>query len=333
MPVITLPSGQQYSAEPDESLLAAALRQEVVLPYSCRSGRCSSCKGRVAAGTTVALHDELGLGAAERDSGWILTCVRAATTDVTLQIEDLTGLHLPPARLSACRIDALALLAPDVMRVLLRLPPTSPFLYLPGQYIDIVGPQGQRRSYSIANAAAVDKRLELHIKRVPGGALSEYWFNTAKANDLLRLNGPLGTFFLRDLAGLDLVFLATGTGMAPVKAMLEGLDRLEAGQAPDSVTVFWGGRTPEDLYLDADAPLFQGRLVPVLSRADDAWAGPRGHVQHALLARRPDLARTAVYACGSDAMIHTSKELLASMGLPESRFFSDAFVCSQTSDT
>ena len=200
-------------------------------------------------GTSVALHEELGLTESEKAEGWILSCVRSATSDMVLEVEDLGGVSLPAAKTVPCRIQELKRLANDVMQIRLHLPPTADFSYLPGQYIDVIGPAGIRRSYSLANAHGTDKHLELHVRAVPGGAMSEYWFQQAKVNDLLRLNGPLGTFFLRQVAGLDLVFLATGTGIAPVKSMFEGISALSADKQPRSVTLYWGGRKPPRLIL------------------------------------------------------------------------------------
>jgi CDP-4-dehydro-6-deoxyglucose reductase len=327
--VITVSSGRQFPADEGETLLDAALRADIALEYSCRTGRCSSCKAQVRSGSTTALHDETGLSEAERAAGWILSCVRSAASDVVLEVQDLGGVRLHPARTWPCRIQSLERLAPDVMKVVLRLPPTSALNFHPGQYVDLIGPDGLRRSYSVANAPAADKHIELHIREVPGGALSAYWFGRAQANDLLRLHGPLGTFFVRGTAGLHLVFLATGTGIAPVKAMLEGLQALSAAEHPASVTVYWGGRTEQDLYWCPEgAAATACRFVPVLSRAGTGWHGTRGHVQQALLADAPDLQRTLVYACGSDAMIHGAREALLAAGLPPERFHSDAFVCS-----
>jgi CDP-4-dehydro-6-deoxyglucose reductase len=325
---IILSSGKAFTANEGETLLDAGMRSGLSLPYSCRTGRCSTCRTRVIAGQTLALHDETGLGPKERASGWVLGCVRTATSDIELDLEDLGDVRLFSARTLACRVQSLERLAPDVLRVTLRLPPTAEFGYLPGQYIDVIGAGGVRRSYSIANAPALDKCLELHIREVDGGAMSAYWFGSAKVNDLLRLHGPLGTFFARDIADLDLVFLATGTGIAPVKAMLEGIATWDAQAVPRSVTVYWGGRLPRDLYWKPEVPGLALRFVPVLSRAEAAWEGRRGHVQEALLADDPDLFRTALYACGSDTMIHDAQARLIAAGLPTRRFSSDAFVCS-----
>lgn len=300
------------------------------MPYSCKTGRCSTCKCKVLQGSTVALHPESGLTDEERDEGWILSCVRAAESDVLLNIDDLGDVKLPTARTLPCKIAEIRLLAPDVALIKLRLPPTSGFNFVPGQYIDVIGPNGVRRSYSLASCRFEQQVLELHVRRVDGGVMSRYWFGEAKVNDLLRLHGPLGTFFLREFAGVDLIFLATGTGIAPVKAMLESIAELPAGKQPKSVTVLWGGRMRQDLYIDLSAVSVKHRYIPVLSRAGADWEGARGHVQQVLLSLQPDLKNAVVYACGSNPMIHDAEHLLKQAGLPENRFYSDAFVCSAT---
>jgi CDP-4-dehydro-6-deoxyglucose reductase len=326
MPIVNISSGKTFESRAGESLLDAALRAGITLPYSCRTGRCGSCKGTVRSGETTPLHDELDLTDAERAAGAILTCVRSATGDIDLAIEDLGDAHLAPARTWPCRVQSIEHLAPDVVRVMLRLPPTSEFSFVAGQYIDTIGHGGLRRSYSVAGTIAASKQVELHIRQVPGGAMSDYWFASAKVNDLLRMHGPLGTFFIRETEGLELIFLATGTGMAPVKAMLEALSQHE--HQPRSVTVYWGGRVPTDIYWDSQQVTIAHRFVPVLSRAADDWTGVRGHVQDALLRDGFNASSTAVYACGSEAMIHSARTQLLSAGLPEGCFHSDAFVSS-----
>jgi CDP-4-dehydro-6-deoxyglucose reductase len=326
MASIVLSTGKSFSTVGEELILAAALRHLISLPHSCKTGRCSTCKCKVLRGQTTTLVQETGLTDVEKAEGWILSCVRSAQTDVTLEVEDLGNVVLPPSKTLPCRISSIDRLDPDVVRVILRLSPSADFWSIPGQYIDVIGPGGVRRSYSLANANTTDKTLELHIRAIDGGVMSDYWFKQAKANDLLRFYGPLGTFFLRDLNQLHLVFLATGTGIAPVKAMLESLTQIAPEQAPLTVTVFWGGRTAEDLYFDPQVIPAHHRFVPVFSRASAGWAGVSGYVQNALLATQPDLARTAVYACGSDAMIRSAKASLSAAGLPDNRFFADAFV-------
>lgn len=328
MTIIHLTSGREFAVESGISLLDAASSAGVALPYSCRTGRCSTCKALVRRGQTRPITDETGLSLEEIEAGWVLTCVRTAETDVELDIEDLGEIQLPQPKTLPCRIAELEKLAPDVLRVKLRLPPTSNFSFIPGQYIDVIGINGTRRSYSLANKRSSEKLLELHIRAVDGGTMSDYWFNHAKLNDLLRLNGPLGTFFLRECKNTDIFFLATGTGIAPFKAMLESLIHVPEDQQPHSITVLWGGRQPEDFYIDIAAIPGKHRYIPVISRPNKTWTGAKGYVQEILLSTAPDLSNAAVYACGSNNMIHDAKQLLINAGLPSARFYSDAFVSS-----
>jgi CDP-4-dehydro-6-deoxyglucose reductase, E3 len=307
-------------------LLAAAEAASIRLPHSCRSGRCSSCKCRID-GPSVTTSDELGLSKAERSGGWSLACVRVATGSVTLSIEDLTDLKLPASRIVPSKVDSLENLSPDVLRVRLRLPPGTSFAFAPGQYVDVLGPGGIRRSYSLAKRAD-GGAIELHIRRVDGGAMSDYWFGRVKLNDLLRVDGPRGTFTLRSDPQTDVVFLATGTGIAPVKAMLEEIASLAPKNRPRSVRLFWGGRHRDDLYWDPREALEDVIYVPTLSRAEAGWQGRQGYVQDVALAAGANLDATQVYACGSDAMIRGARAAFERAGLPERAFFSDAFVAS-----
>jgi CDP-4-dehydro-6-deoxyglucose reductase len=213
----------------------------------------------------------------------------------------------------------------DIIKVTLRLPPSTNFDFMPGQYIEVIGPDGERRSYSIANSPRTDQKLELHIKAVKCGVMSRYWFNRAGAEDLLRLRGPLGTFFMRDIRRRDLFFLATGTGMAPVKAMLESLGALSPDQMAQSVTVIWGGRYIQDLYLDVSGLPGTYSYIPVLTR-EALWQGESAYIQDVLLRQKSDLRNCSVYACGSDAMIYSARASLTAAGLPSQHFYSDAFV-------
>lgn len=323
---IRVNAGKSFGALNGQSLWSAAANSGLTIPYSCRNGRCSTCKCKVISGESEALHPEIGLTLKEKAEGWILSCVRSACSDLELQVEDFGEYVLPKTVTVPCRIQSIDYLASDVMRVVLRLPPATEFDFIPGQYVDVIGPAAVRRSYSLANSNALDKKLELHIRALDGGLMSQYWFDQAKVNDLLRLNGPLGTFFLRQTKDLDVVFLATGTGFAPVKSMLESIALLGIDQLPRSVTVIWGGRLQKDLYFDLSSITVSHRYVPVLSRAGADWAGARGYVQQVLLSLKLDLSNVVVYACGSDNMIQSSKLSLAEAGLPSKRFYFDAFV-------
>lgn len=331
MPCVKINSRNDFEAPIGVSLLDSALREGVSLPYSCKTGRCGTCKCKVISGQTYTQQLELGLSQKERDEGWILSCVRVAETDLVLEVDDFGGVLLPPAKTFPCRIDHMEQSAPGVLQVKLRLPPSAEFTFLPGQYINVTGKNSVCRSYSLANSNFSDKAIELHIRSVSSGVMSEYWHKRAKVNDLLRIHGPLGTFFLRDIADLDLVFLATGTGIAPIKAMLGELSRQPENKRARSVTILWGGRVPDDLYFNVAniEPMYQ--YIPVLSRADEDWGGARGYVQQVLLSLPLDLKNAAIYACGSMAMILAAKALLIKNGLPPARFYFEAFVPSSSS--
>jgi CDP-4-dehydro-6-deoxyglucose reductase, E3 len=329
---VTLANGTAFSAEAGTTILYAGLAQGVVLEHGCRTGRCGSCKARVVQGSTAPLRAPLSLTPGEAADGWVLTCTHEAVTDVRLDIEDLGPLADVASRVTPSRIDVVERVTDDVVRVVLRLPPASPFRFLAGQHVDVIGPAGVRRSYSISSAAAAPGKVELHVRRVDGGRFSDYWFGAAQVNDLLRFDGPRGTFFLRPVADLDVVFLATGTGIAPVLSMLAHLAATSDAR-PRSVSLYWGGRHVDDHYLDPASALPGLRYVPVVSRGGARWRGARGHVQDVLLAdvahgRASALAGAVVYACGSERMIHDARRALAEAGLPPRHFHFDAFVSS-----
>jgi CDP-4-dehydro-6-deoxyglucose reductase len=326
MATISLANGHCFPAERGSSVLDAALAHGILLEHGCRTGRCGACKARVLAGQTATLREEASLSQEEARDGWILTCAREALTDLALDIGDLDAPAGIDARILPCRINTLERPTPDVLIVRLRLPPTADFAFRAGQYVDVSGPGGIKRSYSIASDMNRPGEIELHIRRVEDGVMSRYWFEQAQANDLLRLHGPHGTFFLRETSGLELVFLATGTGIAPIKSMLGQIAAMTAEQRPAAISLFWGGRRWEDFYWTPDLP--ELRFIPVLSRGDAGWQGARGYVQEALLSTRTSLSDAAVYACGSDAMVHAARRTLTAAGLDPKRFHADAFVSS-----
>jgi CDP-4-dehydro-6-deoxyglucose reductase len=328
MPTVTLNTGQTFAADPTVSILDAARNAGVTLEYSCRTGRCGICKAPLLAGATEILRTEESLSAEEARDGLILTCCRVAMDDVALDIEPLERLAGLEIKTMASRIVSIDRLAQDIVRVVLKTPPTSTMRFLPGQYVDVIAEGGVRRSYSLANALRADGQLELIIKRYKGGILSEYWFERAKVNDLLRIEGPFGTFFLREEGPTNIVFLATGTGIAPVKALLEELAANPERAAQHRLTVFWGNREAESFCWD---PVGLGLDVGVhhlLSGPDANWSAARGYVHDAAIRQGIDPDDTVVYACGSNAMITSAREALLALGLPAKRFFSDAFVSS-----
>jgi len=329
MPLITLSNAKQFICSEESTLLDAARAHGLVLEYSCRTGRCGVCKSQVISGKTQAIKNEEALTSEEHAAGYILTCARTAIDDVALDIEDLGRLASIKTQTLPCRIDAIQKLTPYVIQVVLRLPPKNNFEYLSGQYIDIIGKNGTRRSYSVANAHSISDKIELHISHVQDGEMSQYWFNEAKENDLLRFEGPYGTFSLREKPQKNIIFLATGTGIAPVKSILEDMDFANEYASTKNIIVYWGARISQDIYWQPHFSRLSVSFNPVLSRADEHWTGRKGYVQDAVITDSIDLSDSVVYACGSDAMIHSAQQHLIACGLEKNNFYSDAFVSSK----
>ncbi len=325
---IKLANGRVFSANAETSILDNALRQGVTLEHSCKNGRCGVCKTQLLNGQTDVLQHEESLQEAEKQAGFILTCCRKALANIEIDIEDLPELQGIQTKTIPARIDSLEFLTPSVVQVVLRTPPNNTLQFLPGQYISVIGPNGVRRAYSVANAPRTDNKIVLHIKKVEQGVLSQYWFEQAKVNDLLRLEGPMGTFFLREQLPQTLILLATGTGLAPIQALLEKLKALaQQAQALPQIAVYWGNRYEKDIYCELGIQNMSGVDINlVLSRPTQGWTGRTGYVQQAVLEDFSNLQNTAVYACGSSSMITSAKIEFIKAGLPKNRFYSDAFV-------
>lgn len=322
MPKITLINGKTFEARPAQTILEAAITAGVILEHSCKTGRCGVCRAPATGGSTAVLIPETATGAT---AGSILTCCRAAGEDLMLEIEDLGALAGIDERTLPCRISAIQMLSEGMVELWLRTPPSSRLAFVPGQHLNLIAPGGLRRAYSIANAPRDDGQIRLLIRRVEGGQMSKILFGDLKENDLLHLNGPLGTFHLRDDGANRILFLATGTGIAPVLAMLEGI--AEKRKRPQ-ISVYWGNRRESDVVLPPES--FPGtNFIPVLSRADETWSGRRGYVQDAAIEDEFDPATTTVYACGAPEMIRDARALFFSVGLPDRCFHSDAFVSSE----
>ena len=325
------PSGRSFTAEPGEAILAAAIRHGIGLPYGCKDGACGSCKckkidGRVALGP----HQAKALSVEEEDAGLVLTCCGVAESDVTLESRQVTDESAFPVKRMPARIAQLERKAHDVMVMRLQLPAAETFRYHAGQYVEFMLKDGVRRSYSMANAPHSGPQLELHLRHLPGGLFTDHVFGTMKEKDIVRVEGPYGSFFLRDDSTKPMILLASGTGFAPIKAVIEqmqskGIDR--------PATLYWGGRRPRDLYMqdwvqERLAELPNLRYVPVISDAleEDNWAGRTGFVHRAVLEDFPDLSGHQVYACGAPIVVESAREQYsARAGLPAHEFFADAF--------
>jgi CDP-4-dehydro-6-deoxyglucose reductase len=323
---INLKNTSQFACSNEDTILIGAQKENITLNYSCKTGRCKSCKAKVLEGTSVKIEDEIGLTPEEKKAGYILTCVRKPTSDLTLDIEDLSGYILEPIRTLPSKVDAIKKFSDNVIELRLRVPQQSNFNYLPGQYINII--KGDyKRSYSIANNDC-SNGIVLFIKNYEGGKFSTYLFDQAKINDLLRIEGPLGTFFYRKTNKTNIVFLATGTGIAPVKSILENMEQNNLEIKNKNIYLFFGGRTKEDLFWEPKFININVHFIPVLSRTENNWNGEKGYIQDVLITKKIDLSDSVVYACGSVNMIKDAKEIAFSNGMPEELFYSDEFISS-----
>ena len=323
---INLKNGIDFLCAPEDPILSGAQKENITLDHSCKTGRCQSCKAKVIAGTSLAILDEIGLSADDKARGFILTCVRTPTSDLTLDIEDLSTYSLEKIKTVPSKIDLISKISANIIELQLRIPPNISFRYLSGQYINII--KGDyKRSYSIA-AKSSTSNLVFFIKNYGDGKFSNYLFNEAKINDLLRIEGPIGTFFYRNTPKKNIIFLATGTGIAPVKAILEQLDENNSEVKDKNIYLFFGGRTEDDLFWKPNFKNIEVKYIPVLSRSNADWDGAKGYVQDVVLSKEIQLSDSVLYACGSENMIRDSRDLFIKNGLVEEVFYSDAFISS-----
>jgi CDP-4-dehydro-6-deoxyglucose reductase, E3 len=325
------PSGLQFDIEDGESVLTAALRQGYVLPYGCRNGACGSCKGRLLEGELdYGTYQKKALPDEERAQGKALFCQARPLTDLVIEARTVGAAKDIQVKTLPCRIHKMERVAGDVMVLHLKLPANERLQFLAGQYIEFLLKGGSRRSFSMANAPHDDELIQLHVRRVAGGQFTEHVFEKMKERDILRFEGPLGTFFLREDNDRPIVFVASGTGFAPIKSILEYAFRKGVTRP---MVLYWGGRRPADLYMNdlplkwaAEHPGF--RYVPVISEAasEDAWTGRAGFVHRAVMGDFPDLSGHQVYACGVPIMVDSARrDFVQKCKLPELEFFADSF--------
>ena len=327
------PSGHGYSAASDVSLLQAALDAGFALPYGCRNGACGSCKGKVLDGfVDHGTAQDSALSETERAAGMALLCCASARSDVTLECREVGAAKDIPIRILPCRVQQLKRVAEDVMILSLKLPTHERLQFLPGQYIEFLLKEGKRRAFSIANApasSADEGCLQLHIRHVEGGEFTGHVFNTLKEKDILRFQGPYGSFFLREESNKPILLVAGGTGFAPIKAIVEHAIQTRCRRP---IELYWGARNRAGIYLHELAAhwateLTTLRYVPVLSApaANDSWTGRTGLVHEELMNDHPDLSGFQVYICGAPAMVDAARADFAKAGLPDDEYFADAF--------
>ncbi len=348
MPQITLePGNHTFFCDADEPILTAALRAGLLIPYGCKSGACGSCKGRVISGEVEhGPHQATTLPELERLQGKSLFCVAHPKTDVMIEARDVRKMGDIVVKTMPCRVEQLDRATDDVMIMRLKLPATERLQFRAGQYIEFLlkdpnsSKGNQRRSFSMANAPHDDALIELHIRHTPGGLFTDRLFGAGaqpiKVRDILRFEGPHGSFFLRDESEKPMILLASGTGFAPIKAIIEHAFHIESKRP---MTLYWGGRRPKDLYLDHLAKAWaekyptQFKYIPGISEASpkDTWIGRTGFVHRAVMEDFPDLSAHQVYACGAPIVVDSARtDFTEKCGLPKDEFFADSFTLAAT---
>jgi len=323
------PSGYHFPIEEHETILEAALKHGYTLPYSCREGACGVCKGKITEGQ-VDHGNYLGSALTDMDkaAGMTLFCCARPKSDLVVECPTAGKIGDIPVRILPCRVRKMTRLADDVMALQLELPMGERLCFAAGQYISLLPKDQKPRNFSLANAPHNGEFLELHIRKVEGGAFTQYVFNEMKERDILRFKGPLGEFRLCEDTDKPVIFVADGTGFAPVKSMIEhalniGLQR--------SMHLYWGGRRPADLYMLEEARQWESsgiKFTPVLSAAlpEDDWQGRTGLVHQAVLNDFNDLSAHEIYACGTPSMVEAARrDFTAQRGLPDASFFANAF--------
>lgn len=321
------PSGHQFPIEEYETILESALKHGFTLPYSCRDGVCGACKGKVLQGQ-VDYGDGTALTEAEKAEGMALFCCAKPLSDLVIESHGVNAIRDIQVKTMPCRVHSMEKPADDVMVIKLKLPANERLQFLAGQYIDILLKDQKPRSFSLANAPHNDEFLELHIRNIAGGAFTQHVFSEMKERDIMRFKGPLGTFFLREDSDKPIIFVASGTGFAPIKAIIEhalyiGIKR--------PMHFYWGARRLSDLYMLDMAKQWEAQgiaFTPVLSEAapEDQWQGRTGFVHLAVMEDYNDLAAYEVYACGAPVVVEAAHTDFTSLrGLPNESFFSDAF--------
>jgi CDP-4-dehydro-6-deoxyglucose reductase len=325
---ITLKNGKSFYCGGNSTILNAAKLAGVELEHSCLKARCLSCVTKVISGNYTDVIDDMVLSLEEKKD-YLLSCIAVPTSDLFLDIEDLNGIQRFDKKIVPAKINSIKKLNSSVIEVSLRLPPNTNFCYNSGQYVNIS--RGLiTRSYSIANECTNNGVLKFFIKSYENGLMSNYWFRGANPNDLLRIEGPFGSFIYRNTEIKNIIFLATGTGVAPINAILEKINSSPNDYSDKIFWLFVGARFKEDLFWSPSR--FNEKLninyIPVLSKGPENWYGERGYIQNLVLKHNVELANSQVYACGSNKMIESARKMLVEHGLNKSQFFSDAFVAS-----
>jgi CDP-4-dehydro-6-deoxyglucose reductase, E3 len=324
--VTVQPAGLSFQVEDGEAVLTAALRQGLILPYGCKNGACGSCKGKIVSGTVdYGVYQKKALTDEDRAAGKALFCQAKPLTDLVIEARTVGAAKDIQIKTLPCRVQSMQRVADDVMVLQLKLPANEKLVYLAGQFLEFLLRDGSRRSFSMANPPHDAELLQLHVRHVAGGNFTDHVFGKMKERDILRFEGPLGTFFLREESDKPIVFVASGTGFAPIKAIIEHMIHKNIRRP---MTLYWGGRRPRDLYMHELAKTWPLTYVPVISDAlpEDNWSGRSGFVHRAVMQDFPDLSGHQVYACGVPIMVDSAKrDFVKECKLPEDEFYADSF--------
>jgi CDP-4-dehydro-6-deoxyglucose reductase len=327
------PSGHSFACADGDTVLVSAMAADLMLPYGCRNGACGTCKGRILEGEVdYGPYQATTLTDDEKRTGLALFCCAKPLTDLVLEINEVRRAGDIRIRKLPCRIETIDKPAPDVAIVKIKLPANERLQFLPGQYIDLLLKDGRRRSFSLATPPHDDGLLELHVRHVPGGFFTNQLFGEFKGREILRFEGPLGTFFLREDSDKPIILVAGGTGFAPIKGIIEHALHHQL-DATRPMVLYWGARAKRDLYLPDLPGNWQQRsrnftFIPVLSEPapDDGWPGRTGLVHQAVLDDFADLSGYQLYVCGGPAMVDAArKSFVETRGLPAEEFFADSF--------
>lgn len=327
--ITTIPCGRTVTAKKGETILEAALHEGLNFPYVCRDGACGACKGKILRGTVdYGTYQKGVLTDAEKVEGKALFCCAKPLSDLEIECHEVDELGKFPIKTMAFRVQKMERAVPDVMLLDLRPEGDERMNFIAGQYVAIQMDDGTKRSYSIANAPHESNLLQLHIRLVPGGKFTTHVFNEMKEGDMLQVEGPLGSFFLREEDDKPIIFMSGGCGFGSVKGMVEHAFKVGLKRP---MVLYWGARTPAGLYSDLPEQWQREhdnfRFIPVLSepKPEHGWQGRTGLVHEAILQDYPDLRGYQVYACGSSDMVAAGREPFMARGLPEDQYFSDAF--------
>ena len=325
------PSEHRFACDDGETVLAAAMRADLMIPYGCRNGACGTCKGKILEGEVdYGMHQSGALTEQDKAKGLALFCVAKPRSPLAIEVREVRRAGDIQIRKLPCRVEKIDKVADDVAIISLKLPANERLQYLAGQYIDLLLKDGRRRSFSLATPPEDDALLQLHVRHVPGGYFSAQLFNEFKGREILRFEGPYGMFYLREDSDKPIIFVAGSTGFAPIKALIEHAFHHSVSRP---MVLYWGVRALRDLYLPELPGEWQKQhknftFIPVLSDPlpEDQWPGRTGFVHQAVMADFPDLSGYQVYACGGPAMIEAARsEFTESRGLPADQFFADSF--------